>query len=187
MSRLSSIAAEAALLLGLLVPAPALAVSDDDPAPESAPEIAPAPPRPASPFAQGKTRIGLSGGGYGRSGEVDFYVAGAFGYFVLDNLEVGADLAIWFGDTPTTLQIGPAVRYVIPLDGPIQPYLGAFYRHWFVSGTDPDADTVGARAGVLIHSDHLWFTVGAAYEAVVSDCDGDCGDFYPEFGFAFLL
>lgn len=166
----------------------ALALAAASPALATEPEPAPAPaPAPETPFSQGKTRVGLSGGGYGHSGNVDFYVAGSFGYFVLDNLEVGADLAVWFGDTPTTLQLGPGVRYVVPLAGPVQPYLGAFYRHWFVSGADADVDTVGARGGVLIHSDHVWLTLGLAYEAYVSDCDGDCGDFYPEFGLAFVL
>ena len=156
--------------------------------------LAPAPARAVSPpdalttpFYQGRTRVGLSGGGIGHSGNLDFYISGSFGYFVLDNLELGVDLSLWFGDTPFTAQLGPAVRYILPLDSPVQPYIGAFYRHWFVSGADPDADTVGARLGVLIHSQSIWFTLGLAYEAVVSQCSGDCSSIYPEFGLSFVF
>lgn len=147
----------------------------------------PAPPRAPTPYDQGRVRVGLSGGGVGRSGQVDIYVSAAFGYFVVDNLELGADLTLWFGDTPFTAQLGPTLRYIIPLDGPVKPYLGAFYRHWFVSGPDPDADTLGGRAGVIIHSSSVFFSIGAAYEAVISACDAGCSSFYPEFGISFFL
>lgn len=147
----------------------------------------PEPPRAPTPYDQGRVRVGVSGGGIGRSGQVDFYISAAFGYFVVDNLELGADLTLWFGDTPFTAQLGPTLRYIIPIDGPVKPYLGAFYRHWFVSGPDPDADTVGGRAGVIIHTSGAFFSLGAAYEAVVSDCDVGCSSFYPEFGISFFF
>jgi len=144
--------------------------------------------RPPGPFDQGRTRIGLAGGAIrGSSGDLDFYIAGGFGYYVVDNLEVGADLAFWFGDTPFYAQLGPTARYVVPLDAPVKPYLGVFYRHWFVSGPDPDADTLGARLGILIQSRSVWLTLGLAYEAIVSECSGDCDDFYPELGLSFVF
>ncbi|TNF26727.1 MAG: hypothetical protein EP329_20800 [Deltaproteobacteria bacterium] len=141
----------------------------------------------ANPFAQGRSRVGISGGGVGSAGHYDFYIAGSFGYFLVDNLELGGDLALWFGDTPFYAQLGPAVRYIVPLDADVKPYLGAFYRHWFMTGDAADADTVGARLGLLIQSRSFWLTLGAAYEAVVSECSGDCDDFYPEFGLSFVF
>lgn len=155
---------------------------------QSAPASAEAPAeRATTPFSQGRTRVGLAGGATGGAGHLDFYIAGSFGYYVVDNLELGVDLAFWFGDTPFFAQLGPAVRFIVPLDAPVKPYLGAFYRHWFVTGVDPDADTVGARLGLLIQSSNVWFTIGAAYEAVVSECSGDCDDLYPEFGLSFVF
>jgi len=169
-----------ALALGLLLAAPALA-------PPPAAAAAEGPARASTPYSQGKMRVGLGGGGFGRSGNVSFYAAGSFGVFVVDNLELGADLGLFFGSGPFTMQLGPTLRYIIPAHEAIHPYFGAFYYHWFIGDGLPDVDTVGGRLGALIRTSHLYFGIGLVYEHIVSACARDCGSFYPEFGVSFLF
>lgn len=141
-----------------------------------------------TPYEQGKIRVGLGGGAYGSRSGVDFSLQASFGVFVVDNLELGADLSIFFSDElPLITQLGPTVRYIFPISDVVHPYLGAFYYHWFIGDGVRDIDTLGARAGVLIRSDIVFVTIGLAIEQTVSRCDRDCLDWYPEFGVAFIF
>ncbi|MCA9513818.1 MAG: hypothetical protein KC635_02645 [Myxococcales bacterium] len=167
-----------ALPLALAAPAPARAeagtVADSDDTP--------------TPYEQGKIRVGLSGGGFGSRNGVDFSIQGSFGVFVVDNLELGADLAVFFGDDiPLITQLGPTARYIFPVSEWVHPYVGAFYYHWFIGDGLADVDSLGGRAGILVRSSAVFVTIGIAVEQTVSRCDEDCLDWYPEFGVSFVL
>ncbi|PIE16881.1 MAG: hypothetical protein CSA66_07030 [Proteobacteria bacterium] len=141
-----------------------------------------------TPYYQGKTRLGLGGGGYSNGGFIDVFVAASFGVFVVDNLELGVDAAIHFGDDDPVAQLGPQLRYILPIDKRIHPYLGAFYRHWFGPAALAYADSAGGRAGVLLRTGHVYLAAGVAFEAALSDCAGDgCSEWYPEFGASLLF
>lgn len=141
------------------------------------------PPRP-TPFDQG--RISISGGA---SQETNFgykYVSVGVGgaYYVLPGLAVELAGSHEFGGGPSISELTPGLRYVAqPLvrESPVVPYVGGFYRHWFVGGGIADVDTVGARAGAIYVSGKLILGLGVVYEHQVSACTMDCDSWYPDF------
>lgn len=141
-----------------------------------------------SPYAQGRSRIGLGGGLFGST--VDRWnlsIAIQYGYFVADNIEVGVDGAVQFGRDPFAAQLGPTFRVLFPVSSEIHPFVGVFYRHWFFTGGFEDQDTLGARMGLIIRDGITFIAIGAVYEHIVSACEVDCGSFYPELGFSVLF
>lgn len=152
-------------------------------------EAQPAPvevPRKPTPFDRHRIRLslGLGGGSYGGSGF--FAVEIGAGYYVISGLEVGFDVSQWFGSTPAVTQISPQLRYVfyqLLRYVPIAPYVGAFYRHWFLWDGFPDYDTLGGRAGaILTLGGRVYFGLGVVYERILSDCGVSCdkNNVYPE-------
>lgn len=157
-------------------------------APASAQVVEP-PPVP-TPFDRGK--FGLSGGGGSQTsfGYRKFVIGLGVGYFVLDGVELGLSGLHQFGDGPSVSQLSPSLRYIAqPLVGhsPLIPYIGVFYRHWFIGDELDDVDTVGSRAGALFLSGRLILGLGVVVERTVSTCDADCVEVYPDFtiGFSF--
>jgi len=142
---------------------------------------------PPGPFAQGKIRLGIGGGLLSSRDAVDFGLEVGFGYFILDNIELGIDGAFQFGDSPFAAYLGPTARILFPINEVVAPYVGGFYRHWFLTDGLLDFDTLGARAGLSIRTGGAFFTIGLVYEAIVSACDGECADLYPELGVSVLF
>jgi hypothetical protein len=149
-----------------------------------------APPQKGSGlFARGSKRLSLLVGA-GSAGNDEYLILGAgFGYYILSHLELGLDYEVWLFGDPTLQRLSPGVRYVLEF-GPIKPYVGAFYRHTFISDYQ-DFDQVGGRLGVyLIPRRGLFAGLGAVYERLL-DCSDDsvinCDSVYPEVtvGFAF--
>lgn len=148
------------------------------------------PPSVPTPFDRG--RFGLSGGGGSQTtfGYRKFVIGIGVGYFVLDGVEIGLSGLHQFGDGPSVSELSPSLRYIAqPLVGhsPVIPYLGVFYRHWFIGSEIDDVDTVGARAGGLFLSGRLILGLGVVVEQTVSACDAECTAVYPDFtiGFSF--
>lgn len=148
------------------------------------------PPVVPTPFDRGK--FGLSGGGGSQTafGYRKFVVGVGVGYFVLDGVEVGLAGLHQFGDGPSVSQLSPSLRYIAqPLVGhsPLIPYIGGFYRHWFIGSEIEDVDTLGARAGALFLSGRLILGLGVVVERTISTCDADCVEVYPDvtIGFSF--
>lgn len=156
----------------------------DDPVPDE--------PQPhlTTPFDRGKLSLGIYGGSQSTLGYHYFAIGGAFGYFVLDGVEVSLGGLEEFGDGPNISKLEPELRYVVqPLVGksPVIPYVGAFYNHWFIGGGMSDVDTVGGRGGLLYVSGQLVLGLGAVYERIVSDCVMDCSSVYPDFTISLAL
>ena len=139
------------------------------------------------PYQQGKVRLGVGGGLLGNSNAWNFGLALSVGYFVADNIELGVDSAIQFGDDPFAAYLGPTFKVFFPIDRTVHPYLGAFYRHWFFTAGQDDHDTVGARAGVAVRTGATYFGIGVVYEVIISACEDHCSTFYPELGLSVLF
>jgi hypothetical protein len=107
-------------------------------------------PRQPTPFDQGRLRFGLGLGTAGPLGDGGVVIGTAFGWYALDGLELGLETQHWFGGTLPMHQVSPGLRYVAWFIPKVHPYVGAFYRHWFILEDEPDLDTVGTRAGAFI-------------------------------------
>jgi hypothetical protein len=156
----------------------------------AAPLLCPALPAEAAgrdPFADGSMRLSvLVGNGY--AFEESYLVVGVgFGYFIAKGLELGIDGESWSSGTPGITKISPALRYVVPTNSAVRPYLGAFYRRTMIDNYD-DLDSAGGRAGIYFMSGQgSYFGAGMVYEKYLS-CDEavyrSCSDSYPEIIFA---
>jgi hypothetical protein len=139
------------------------------------------------PFSDGSMRLSvLVGSGYAFN-ETYLIIGIGAGYFVAKGLELGLDFESWSGATPRIQKISPEIRYVIPLDGAIRPYVGAFYRRTMIED-HADLNSAGGRAGIyFVSSQGSYFGAGAVYEKYLS-CDDaifhSCSDTYPEIIFA---
>ena len=137
--------------------------------------------RPPGPFDQGQITGTISGGTSVGSGDTYLVIGAAIGYFVLDGLELGVEVESWLLADPTINKLSPRARYIFYMVPHLQPYLQTFYRHWFVSDQD-DLDTVGGGAGVaFVSSRNFYVGGGVVHEIVVSSCEVDCSETYPEF------
>ena len=139
-------------------------------------------------FDQGSTLLSLLAGS-GSAFNNNYLILGAgASYFVLDGVGVGLSYENWSGSSPGINRISPSVQYVFDRTSTLQPYVGGFYRHAFVSGQS-NINSVGVRAGVYFATGHKSiFGVGLAYESYL-DCQtaiyGSCSETYPEISFIF--
>ena len=139
------------------------------------------------PFADGSMRASvIVGNGY--AFDESYLVIGVgFGYFFAKGLEVGLDAEKWTGSSPGITKISPSVRYVLPTDGAIKPYVGAFYRRTMIDNYS-DLNSTGGRAGIYIVSGQgSYLGAGAVYEKYLSCNEAvykSCSDTYPEIIFA---
>lgn len=143
------------------------------------------PPASAGPFDQGRIRVSLSGGSGGGFGNRYFVIGAGVGVFVLDGLEVGVDSDHWFGEDPAISKLSTQVRYVVVAVPVVSPYIGVLYKHWFIGSDFDDVDTVGGRLGFFYVADeHFFVGGGVVHEIIVSDCEEDCSETYPEIVFS---
>jgi hypothetical protein len=129
------------------------------------------------PFSPGRMRISLGAGSTRWDGHSYWVFGGGFSVFVIEGLEVGAEVEQWFG-SPSVTKLSPQLRYILP-DLAISPYVGVFYRHWFIRGAG-DLDSAGARAGVVYVSGNLFVGGGLVTESVFRGCASGCELLYPE-------
>jgi len=144
-----------------------------------------------TPFDQGHFTVSVMAGSQSSFNQRYIAVGAGGGYFVVNGLEVEAAAEHWFGDGPSVSMVSPGIRYVVqPLVpvSPVVPYVGGFYRHWFVSGAGlEDVDTVGARAGIEYINGRVIVGLGAGFEHTISTCTQDCNQVYPEFSLGFTF
>jgi hypothetical protein len=132
--------------------------------------------------AAGNTRLTLLVGTGSTGTDQYLILGGGIGRFILDGLELGVDYEAWLFGEPTLHRLSPELRYVLYFVPKIQPYVGFFYRHTFISDYD-DLDSLGARAGLIFAPGRVVLGAGAVYERQLSCEDGqllDCDDVYPE-------
>jgi hypothetical protein len=143
----------------------------------------------ASIFAQGKTRLSVSGG-YGEWNSRGYGIVGAgAGYNIIDGLEAGLDGEAWIGNKPHLYSLSPEVRYTFFQMESFKPYVGGFYRRSMYDILKP-LDSAGARAGIVtILGERTALSVGLVYESYFhcsSAVYGDCSQTYPEIGLSFV-
>jgi hypothetical protein len=150
----------------------------------------PEPPRPRTPFDQGRFGLSAGAGSQTTFGKSYFAIGAGAGYFVLDGLELGLGAQFHWGDGPNILRTTPEIRYVVqPLVGkfPLIPYAAVFYSHWFIGQSNPDQDAIGTRGGLLYVSGSVILGLGVAYERIVSSCSTNCNLVYPDLTIAIAL
>jgi hypothetical protein len=186
--RMILVLALAASVLALnSAPAQAQAETQTD---DTSVETTPPPPPPKAPakagvFSQGRKRGGIYGGAGSTLGNTYFILGAGLGFFVLDGLEVGADVEGWLFQSPTIWKISPQVRYTVWQLGALKPYVGAFYRWTWIN--DDAYDTVnsyGGRAGLIYAKGRGFAGVGVVYERFEDSFSGDSDVWYPEISFS---
>lgn len=141
----------------------------------------------ADPFGKGSGRLSVIIGS-GEAFNDDYTILGVgAGYYVFDGFEIGLDGEAWLGGDPDIYKISPGIRYVLPIETVLRPYVGGFYRHTFIDGFD-DLDSFGARGGVYVMPGRNWYLgLGVVYESY-ADCSesvyDSCDEVYPEITFS---
>lgn len=146
------------------------------------------PPKPGGPFDQGSTRVSIVLGGGESFNSSYLILGGGVGYFLFDGLELEVDAQAWLFGDPFVATVTPGVRYVFHMVPKVNPYVGAFYRHYFVESLN-DFDTYGARAGLLLRVGQNGYLGGGAMYERRFDCDEQefresCDQWYPEITFS---
>lgn len=144
------------------------------------------------PFAQGRIRLSIALGG-GTNFRENYFVLGAgLGYFLVNGLEASLTGTAWLGGDPFIGTVTPGLTYVFYQVPAVHPYLGGFYRHYFIGGGFEDLDSYGGRAGVYLMLGQSGFLGGGAvYERLFGCEEGevweDCDQWYPELTFAIVF
>jgi hypothetical protein len=120
--------------------------------------LLPLPAEANDPFQQGMVRTSFSFGGASAFGENYLILGMGTGYFLLDGWGIGIDAEVWTGGKYQIMKITPETRYVLPLNSPLRPYIGVFYRKSWISGL-PDLESVGGRLG-LYYATGNWGYLG---------------------------
>lgn len=142
----------------------------------------------AGRFEQGSVSITAGAGVRSSGDETSFGLTAGAGYFVADGLEVGLTGTTWIGRDPSVSQITPGVRYIAIMVPSVHPYVGAFYRRWFIGDGFDDVDTIGGRAGIVLpQTGPVALSLGVVYEEVISTCSVDCSEWYPEVGISLVF
>lgn len=145
--------------------------------------------RPPTPFDQGRIRLGV-GLGWTSTSDTNWLILGAgLGIYVFDGLEVGLDSTFWVIGDPFVSTLTPGLRYVFIQLPSVKPYVGAFYRHYFVGDGWDDTDAIGGRLGVyFMLSQQAYLGGGIVYEHFLDDdLFASRDQFYPELTFSFAF
>jgi hypothetical protein len=141
----------------------------------------------AGPFEQGSQRLSIILGTVNQNDDTAWVVGAGYGYYLVDGLELGAEAEHWFNSDPTVSKVSPQLRYVLWMVPVLKPYVGTFYRHWFVSDFD-DVDSIGGRFGLFwVSGGGSFLGLGAVVEKSISGCEKDCTQFYPEVALSVAL
>jgi hypothetical protein len=150
------------------------------PAPASQPQVvAPAPAsQPAARRIYGWASAGTSYA-YG-----EYYASAnvGLGYMLGHGITPNVEASYMFANSPTVWALRPGVTWYMPVKV-IQPYVGVYYTHWFVSGARPDEDGIGARAGISLGR---FLSLGFTYDRAL-DCSGDCDSWSPQISAGFSM
>lgn len=136
-----------------------------------------------TPYDVGQSTVTVLASGRRVRGETKLILGAGYGYFVLPGLELAAHAAVLVMD-PVAIHVSPVVRYFLyPVDWPVRPFAGTFYRRWFVdAGSDYSA--VGAELGLRWWQSARVAVTGAVVVEYDLDCgrSDDCATIYPTLG-----
>lgn len=144
--------------------------------------------RANSPFDQGSVTLSLAAGSGAFGTERYIIAGGGVGMFVVDGIELGADIEAWFAASPSIIKVSPELRYVKPTSETMALYAGAFASRWLIGEPYEDWTTAGGRGGAyFLFEGGAFLSVGAVYERVLSSCSVDCVYVYPELALSIAL
>lgn len=139
-----------------------------------------------TPFDQGKVNVSGGLGLQSVAGDTFVVASLGLGYYVLKGLEVSMSTAAWVGHEPFIATLTPATKYVFWQAPLLHPYVGGFYRYWYIGGGMDDAQSVGGRVGVTSVQRPVLLQAGIVVETMLTECEGDdCTTYYPELSLAF--
>jgi len=137
-----------------------------------------------SVFDQGRSHGSiLIGSGSNTLGEYHLIVGAGYGYYVWDGLDLRLDADMTLGREPFVARTTPGIQYVLHFIPGIHPYVGGFYRHWFIGSGEDDMDSIGTRVGgIFVQGASTYIQVGLVWEKIVKNCrPGDpCSFTIPE-------
>ncbi len=134
----------------------------------------------AEGFRQGSVTLGAGVGWVQTTTDSYVSVGVSGGYYVVDGLELGLGVTTWLGASPNVTQVSPRATYTLWFVPQVHPYVGTFYRHWFIANDYDDIDSWGLRAGLALPmSSRLYVRGGVVWEQTLA-CERDCTDIYPE-------
>lgn len=140
----------------------------------------------AHPFDAGSVRVAAGGGG----GVGGWSVGLTGGYFIKEGIELGLGTTYIKSGETAVQQLTLSSTYVVLPDASFNPYVGAFFRHWFIIEGDLEAtSSTGLRLGAYhTGGGGLILGGGIVYERII-DCEtnDDCESVYPEFSLALVF
>lgn len=148
----------------------------------SLPNLVSAEPRP-TPFDEGNVSFSGGLGVQVSAGGSYVVVSLGTGYYIVKGLELNLMTAAWLAHDPFVATFTPGVRYVLWQVPGIHPYLGGFFRYWYVGGDSNDQQSAGGRLGITTVQGNVGINAGIVYERILSDCF-DCSSIYPEMSFS---
>jgi hypothetical protein len=144
----------------------------------------------AGPFSRGRVSLSVNAGTsfVGRSTYLTLGVGG--GYYLVNGLELSLGFAAWLFQDPFAATLTPQLKYVMHFVPTVKPYVGTFFRRYFIGDDIDDFNSLGALAGLyFVPNPRFYVGLGAVYEHLL-DCNEqlfECDDVYPEFSLLFSL
>jgi hypothetical protein len=149
-------------------PVPAVATVPPPPPPQQAAAPVPAQPPRGRIYAWGSVGTTFA---YGQTyGSANVGV----GYLMKAGITPNAELSYAFGSSPTMWILRPGVTWFMPVPR-LNPYVGAYLTHWFVSDRS-DENGVGARAGFSLGR---LISLGVTYDRALN-CSKNCEIWSPQ-------
>ncbi len=139
-------------------------------------------------FEQGTYRIGASLGLRGTNDGIEFSLGGAFGYFLLDGLDLGLSTVVQTGGVdPTLVWLSADLRFIPLPDLQVTPFLKTSGGRLFVIDYD-DAWLVSAGGGLIYPlGPRLAVEIGAGYRWYFYPSQDPISSYYLQMGLMFLI
>ena len=96
------------------------------------------------------------------------------GWLMRNGIAPNVEVGYAFGNSPTLWSLRPGVSWYLPIPV-VQPYIGAYYTHWFVGSGLPDENGIGGRAGFSLGR---VLALGVTYDRALG-CDRNCDSWTP--------
>ena len=139
-------------------------------------------------FEQGTYRVGASLGLRGTDDGVEFSLGGAFGFFLLDGLDLGLSTVVQTGGVdPTLVYLSSDLRFIPLPDLQVTPFLKTSGGRLFVIDF-VDAWLVSAGGGLIyLMGPRLGLEIGAGYRWYFYPHGDPISTYYLQMGLMFLI
>jgi len=145
------------------------------PAAPPPPAVSTPPPKAEPPWWKGRIYSWASVGTTFAYGQTYGSANVGVGWLMRNGIAPNVELGYAFGASPTMWVVRPGVSWYLPIPV-VQPYIGAYYTHWFVGSDLPDQNGIGARAGFSLGR---VLAFGVSYDHALG-CDRNCDSWTPQ-------